>query len=46
MGVMSMKGYSAFPNALTRWWGSYPTAEMQLVYSTAPAERAKIKILC
>ena len=56
LGVMAMKGYSAFPKTLallephhqiisyyiqdTRWRGGglTPSAEKQLVYSTAPAD--------
>ena len=51
LGAMAMKGYSAFPEAsasdcLMSYPGhsleeSYPTAEMQLVYSTAPADWAR-----
>ena len=36
-GAMVMKGYSAFPKALGVG-GSYPSAEVQSVYSTAQAD--------
>ena len=52
LGAMTMKGHSAFPkfqyclksyheHLLVCAGGSYSSAEMQLVYSTAPADLAE-----
>ena len=45
IGVMAMKRYSTFPKAPGLLWESYPSAEMKLVYSAAPANWAKTNFL-
>ena len=42
LGEIAIKGCSAFPKAkYIHWVGSYPSAEKQLVYFTAPADWAR-----
>ncbi len=46
LGAMAMKGYSTFPKGHSFGGGSYPTAEVQSVYPTAPADWAIYRVKC
>ena len=41
--VVSPYGSPPTANRWSHWWGSYPSAEVQSTYSTAPADRANEK---